>query len=176
VVEYYRAIGHRPDAYAAHTRFVSVDDTSARSLADKLLDRPELIAGLGDLSGDRPVLIEPWNVTASEVAVAEHLQAPINGMDPALRHLGFKSTGRRLFAEAGVPVPYGWEYIRTVDEVVAAVEMIQRARPLATSVVIKHDDSGAGDGNVVLPRTERRTVRRRRNPPPGRRAAWVVCG
>lgn len=75
------------------------------SLADKLLGRPELITRLREHIGDRLVIVEPWNVTESEVAVAEQLQAPINGMDPALRHLGFKSVGLRIFVEAGVRCP-----------------------------------------------------------------------
>jgi hypothetical protein len=115
-----------------------------RSLADKLLDRPELITRLREHIGHRLVMVEPWNVTESEVAVAEQLQAPINGMDPALRHLGFKSVGRRIF------VAYGREDVRTVGDVVAVVGAIQAARPDVRTVVVNHCDSGAGDGNVLL--------------------------
>jgi hypothetical protein len=105
------------------------------SLADKLLGRPELITRLREHIGDRLVMVEPWNVTESEVAVAEQLQAPINGMDPALRHLGLKSVGLRIFVEAGVPVPYGREDVRTVGDVVAVVGAIQAARPDVRTVV-----------------------------------------
>jgi hypothetical protein len=71
-------------------------------------------------------------------------------MNPTLRHLGFKSAGRRLFEAAGVPVPYGVEDVRSTDDLLAAIAAIQAARPLVERVVVKHDDSGAGDGNVVL--------------------------
>jgi hypothetical protein len=64
--------------------------------------------------------------------------------------LGFKSAGRRLFKDAGVPVPAGCEGVRDLDGVLAAVAAVRGARPHAAGVVIKHDDSGAGDGNVVL--------------------------
>jgi hypothetical protein len=57
---------------------------------------------------------------------------------------------RRLFAEAGVPLPVGREDVRTVDDVVAAMEHVRRERPAAAAVVVKHDDSVAGDGNVIL--------------------------
>jgi biotin carboxylase len=62
----------------------------------------------------------------------------------------FKSSGRRLFKEAGVPLPVGREDIRTVEEVVAAVAAIREQRPSATGVVAKLDDGTAGDGNVVI--------------------------
>ena len=50
----------------------------------------------------------------------------------------------------GVPVPLGREDVHRVDDVAAAAEWIRAARPGVGAVVIKHDDSGAGDGNVVL--------------------------
>jgi len=55
-----------------------------------------------------------------------------------------------LFTEAGVPLPDGREDIRSVDQVVAAVAEIRERRPNAAGVVVKIDDSGAGDGNVVI--------------------------
>jgi hypothetical protein len=84
------------------------------------------------------------------VDLALALDVPINGTAPGLRQLAFKSTGRRLFAIAGVPYPLGREDVRTTDDVVDAVQFIRHRRPLLGGVVIKHDDSGAGDGNVVL--------------------------
>ena len=129
---------------------VDIDDGTPRSIAAKLLDRPDLLAEIRDRIGDRPALIEPWNVTEQEVALAVALGVPINGTRPELRFLGFKSEGRRLLEAAGVPVPVGREDVRTVDDVLEAIRAIRTARPRAPGVVIKHDDSGAGDGNVVL--------------------------
>ena len=134
----------------ARTTMIEVHDGTHRSSAAKLVDRPDLLAQIRDLVGDRPALIEPWNVTENEVALALALGIPINGSNPRLRWLGFKSEGRRLMRRAGVPVPFGVEDVRTVDDVVAAIHAIREARPEAPGVVIKHDDSGAGDGNIVL--------------------------
>ena len=84
----------------------------------KLLERPDLVEELrGSLAG-RPAFIEPWNVTEAEVDVALALDAPINGTDPGLWHIGFKSADRKLFAAAGVPVPVGREDVRTPDDVI----------------------------------------------------------
>jgi hypothetical protein len=131
-------------------RLFEIDDGTPRSVAAKLLDRPDLLETLRGLVGTRPALIEPWNVTDAEIALALALDVPINGTRPELRHLGFKSEGRRLLVEAGVPIPLGHEDVRSVDDVAAAAEAIRSAHPEVTAIVVKHDDSGAGDGNVVL--------------------------
>jgi hypothetical protein len=54
-----------------------------------------------------------------------------------------------MFRESGVPLPRGTEGIRSVPEVLTAVGHLQ-ALPRVAHVVVKHDDSGAGDGNAVL--------------------------
>lgn len=138
------------DSARDRTTLIEVEDGTNRSVAAKLLDRPDLLAQIRDLVGNQPALIEPWNVTENEVALALALGIPINGSNPKLRWLGFKSEGRRLMRRADVPVPFGVEDVRTVDGVIAAIHTILEARPDAPGVVIKHDDSGAGDGNVVL--------------------------
>lgn len=152
VVEYYFSLmppGVRESA-RARVSLMDIDDGTPRSVAAKLVDRPDLIDDIRRRIGDRPAFIEPWNVTENEVALALAIGAPINGTGPELRGLGFKSEGRRLIGRAGVPVPLGREDVRTVDDVVLAVREIRDARPNLASVVIKHDDSGAGDGNVVI--------------------------
>ena len=85
-----------------------------------------------------------------EVRLALVLGVPINGTQPRLRHLGFKSDGRRLIRRAGVPVPEGYEDVRSTDDVIEAVEALRAAHHARAGIVIKHDDSGAGDGNAVI--------------------------
>ena len=150
VLDYHRRLGPRPQAWGAGTHVVALEDTSSQSLAEKLLRHPDALDRLCRAVGDRPAFIEPWNVTEHEVAVAERLQVPVNGMDPSLWHLGFKGAGRKLFARAGVPLPAGVEDVRTVDDVVRGIEAIRAARPDVSAVVVKHDDSYAGDGNIVV--------------------------
>jgi PGM1 C-terminal domain len=152
VLDYYFSLIPEERRAAARRRLqvLEVPDPSHRPIAEKLLDRPDLVDRLRRLIGGRPAFIEPWNVTDHEVAVALALDAPINGSAPELWPLGFKSAGRRLFKEAGVPVAVGCEDVRTVHDVLAAVASVRAARPSAAGVVIKHDDSGAGDGNQVI--------------------------
>lgn len=153
VVQYYIDLlpAERRASTAHRIRVVEVpDDGTGRSVAARLVNRLDLVALLREHIGDRPALIEPWNVTEHEVNLALALEVPINGSAPELRPLAFKSAGRRLFATAGVPAPLGREDVRTTDDVVDAVRYISRWRPRLGGVVVKHDDSGAGDGNVVL--------------------------
>jgi hypothetical protein len=152
VCDYYESLVPRSRRADVRSRFrtVVLDDVTPRSVAEKLLDRPELVAEIRRMADGRAAFIEPWNVTEPEVEAAVALQMPINGTAPRLRPLAYKSAGRRLFRAAGAPVPYGHEDVRTVDDVVAAAADIHRVRPGCTAVVVKHDDSGAGDGNVVI--------------------------
>jgi len=152
VLDYYLALvpEDRREETRARIRLIEVDDETVRSVASKLLEQPDTIAAIREHIGDRLVFIEPWNVTEHEVNLALALDVPINGTAPELRPLAFKGAGRRLFASVGVPAPLGREDVRTTEDVVDAVRWIGRQRPLLGGVVIKHDDSGAGDGNVVL--------------------------
>lgn len=152
VLDYYLELipATKRDATRGRITIFEVDDGTPRSVATRLLERPDLIASIREHIGDRPAFIEPWNVTENEVNLALALDIPINGTAPELRPIAFKSAGRRLFADAGVPVPFGREDIRTTDDIIAAVHAIRAKRPGTAGVVIKHDDSGAGDGNVVL--------------------------
>jgi hypothetical protein len=118
-----------PESLDARERFrlVVVDDPSTRAVATKLLERPDLLADVTRWIGDDPAFIEPWNVTEPELQLALALGLPINGPAPDLWPLGFKSSGRKLFREAGVPVPPGFEDLRTVSDAVDAIEQLRTA-------------------------------------------------
>jgi PGM1 C-terminal domain len=152
VIDYYLSL--LPPETSARVRpricTVVVPDDSGRPVAAKLLERPDLLEHIRDCIGGRPVFIEPWNVTADEVAVAVRLQAPVNGTVPELWPLGFKSSGRRLFAAAGIPIPSGTEGVRTADDLRLAIARLRRAHPGLAAAVVKLDNSASGDGNQVI--------------------------
>lgn len=131
-------------------RIVVIDDSSARAVASKLLDRPDLIAEIRSWIRNDPAHIEPWNVSEPEMEVAFRLETPINGTPPALWPLGFKSAGRAIFREAGVPVAAGFEDLTSVDDAVDAIDRLRTEHTALQAVILKHDDSGAGDGNAVI--------------------------
>lgn len=129
---------------------LSPDDASPRPLADKVLDQPQLLGATRRFIGDDPALIEPWNVTEAERDLAVALDVPINGTNPARRSLASKSGGRKLFAAAGVRTPLGVEDVGSPAEVAAAVSVLRATKPGLAGVVVKLDDSVAGDGNIVM--------------------------
>ena len=129
---------------------IGVGDPSPRPLATKILARPDLIEHLRRLGGDRPVLVEPWNVTATERDLAVALDMPLYGSPPELWRLCTKSGGRRLFREEGVPLPPGEEDLRRLDAVTTAIAHLRREDPQLPAVVVKLDDSASGDGNAVI--------------------------
>ena len=152
VLDYYVSLAP-PDqrgSMRSRLQILEVPDASPRSVTAKLLDRPDLLDRIRQATRGRPAYIEPWNATSLEMEVAEQLGLPLNGTAPQLWPLGFKSNGRRLMRLAGVPVPLGHEDVRTVDEVLAAAVDIRGRHPGAAGVVVKVDDSAAGDGNRVL--------------------------
>lgn len=141
---------HQRRDVRAQIQFLEVPDPRPRSATDKLLDRPDLIAELRHMVGESVAYLEPWNVTESESRLARRLGLPLNGTAHKLWPLGFKSSGRRIMRSAGVPVAFGVEDVRSLNDIVAAVEDVRRRRPGATGIVVKTDNSGAGDGNRIL--------------------------
>ncbi len=152
VVDYYVSLLPEDARARVRDRFhvLAVDDATPRGVSAKLLERPDLLDRLRSIVAGRPAVIEPWNVTEAELAVAEHVGAALDGTPPSLEHLGHKSAGRRLLRDAGVPVADGVEDVRTVDDVLAAVRAVRARRPRCRGVVVKTDDSSAGDGNRVI--------------------------
>src|SRR4029450_8898827 len=145
VLDYYASLLPRAQRGSARTRFrlAVVPDDSPRPIAAKLLDRPDLMAALRVSFANGPAFSEPWTVTQREVEVAERLQVPIDGPASNLWHLGFKSSGRRLFMEAALPLPAGREDIRTVNQLLAAIVEIRKQRPSARGAVVELGHTGA---------------------------------
>jgi hypothetical protein len=172
-----------PESLNASERFrlIVVDDRSARPVAAKLLDRPDLLADITEWIGDDPGFIEPWNVTEPEQQLALRLGLPISGSDPKAWPVGFKSAGRKLFRGAGIPIPPGIEDLTTVAGAVDAIERLRMSKPDLPAVILKHDDSGAGDGNAVI-RTDdleppgSRNARRRLRSRVNRLEPWYLEG
>jgi hypothetical protein len=152
LVRYYSALV--PDLSLDDARrrltLISLDDPSPTPLAAKLLHRPDVIAQLRTLADGMVAMIEPWNVSAAEKELAIELQMPLYGPHPRHWQLGTKSGARRLFVAEGVPCPTGVEDVATPDQVVDAIVHLRKLDHGLHAVVIKLDDSAAGDGNAVI--------------------------
>jgi hypothetical protein len=129
---------------------IALDDPSPRPLAEKLLERPDVIARLRDLAGDAPALVEPWNVGVNECRLAVELDMPLYGAHPRFWRLATKTGGRRLFRETGVPLPDGFEGLRSLPDAADAISALRLRHPGLAAVIVKLDDSASGDGNAVI--------------------------
>jgi hypothetical protein len=126
-------------------------DASPRPLTQKILERPRLIerirAGIEDKAR---AYLTVFNSTPFERKLAVLLGIPLNGVDPSLNHLGTKSGSRKIFREAGVDLPLGFEDLTTEDEVVDALLELKKQRPSLGRAVVKLNDSFSGEGNAVF--------------------------
>jgi hypothetical protein len=154
IIEYYLALlsGVIPSHARSRLTLVHVDDASPRSLSEKLLERPQLLARIAALIPNKSRShLMPYNTTELERDVALSLGIPMYGADPRLAPLGSKSGCRRLFADAGVPHPLGVENLHTLDEMVEAVTGMRAQRPTMDSVIVKLNEGVSGAGNAFVP-------------------------
>ncbi len=153
IIEYYLALlpGVIPSHARARLSLVAVHDSSPRSLSEKLLERPRVLARISALipNPERSHLV-PYNTTELERDVALSLGIPMYAADPRLAPLGSKSGCRQLFAETGVPHPLGVEDLRTLDDLADAVISMRAQRPEMDSVIVKLNEGVSGAGNAVV--------------------------
>jgi hypothetical protein len=153
ILEYYFELLAGIPASHARSRLtlLCAYDASPRSLTEKILERPRLIQriryGIGDQSR---AFLTVYNATHFERRLAVLLGIPLNGVDPQLQTLGTKSGSRRVFREAGVPLPEGFEDLRSENDLVDALEGLKRKRPGIRKAVLKLEESFSGEGNALV--------------------------
>jgi hypothetical protein len=151
VVDYY--LGLIPAAENARDRIhlLSPEDDSPRPLAQKILERPDLLARLRELISDAAgAFIMPFNVRRLERDLALELDVPIYGVDHRFARYGLKSGCRRVFESAAVSHPLGEGGLRSAAELADALMAVRQARPGLEAAVVKLDDAVYGEGNLVI--------------------------
>ena len=153
IIEYYLALlpGVIPRHARARLHLVATHDGSPRSLADKLLERPRILARIRALIPDRTRChLIPYATTTLERDLALALGVPLYGADPRLLPLGTKTGCRRLFAQTGVSHPQGFEDVHDIEDVVDAPTRLRAARPAATDAIVKLNEGVSGRGNATV--------------------------
>ena len=153
VVDYY--LGLLPGVIPWHARarltLVSVGDAGPGPLSGKLLARPRLLREIrGMIPNPGRCHLIPYNTTSLERDLAVSLGIPMYGSDPRLNDLGTKTGCRRIFEQLGVRCPVGAEDLRSVDDLVEAVQQMRRRRPSLTEAVVKLNDGVSGSGNALV--------------------------
>ncbi len=152
VLDYYFSLVPELDTAEARSRFVPLSLVDGRNepLSSKLLARPGALERIRRLIGEPEVaLIIPFCMTAAEVGLAERLQLPIYGSDPALGWLGSKTGSRQVFAEEGVQHPVGLE-VRGSDDLATVLAELRERCPSARQAVVKLDQGVSGLGNALV--------------------------
>ena len=153
IVDYYLQLLEGVSASRARERLsmLSVYDASSRPLSEKVLERPRLLERLRTLIGDpERAYLTCYNSTPLERRVAVQLGIPLNGLDPDLLEHGTKTGCRRIFAEAGVSHPAGFEDLHREDEIVDALVRMATERPGLKRAVVKLNEGFSGEGNGVF--------------------------
>jgi hypothetical protein len=149
---YFQLLAGIPASHArSRLTLLCAHDASPRSLTEKILERPRLIERIREGIQDRSrAYLTVFNSTPLERRLAVLLGIPLNGADPDLAHLGTKSGSRKIFREAGVPLPEGSEDLQSKAEVEEALVELAARRPGIRRAVVKLNDSFSGEGNAVF--------------------------
>lgn len=153
IVDYYRNLLDGVSVSDARQRLqmLSVYDSSARPLSEKLLERPRLLERLRKHIGDpERAYLTCYNSTSLERQLAIALNIPLNGVNPDLLYYGTKSGGRDIFSQAGINQPAGFGNLQSEDEVVAALVKLANDRPGMNRAVVKLNEGFAGEGNGMF--------------------------
>ncbi|HUG63706.1 MAG TPA: peptide ligase PGM1-related protein [Gaiellaceae bacterium] len=152
IVDYYFSLVPELDTPEARSRFeaVSLVDGRNEPLSRKLLARPGALDRIRRLIREPEVgMIIPFCMTDDEVGVAEALQLPIYGCDPALNWLGSKTGSRKVFEDGNVQHPIGLD-VRGSDDLIAALDELRARSPAARRAVLKLDLGVSGLGNAIV--------------------------
>jgi hypothetical protein len=153
IIDYYLHMLPGITGYHALKRLtlLSCHDSCSKPLTQKLLERPRLIKRIRQsIPPGHEAHMACFTVTPLERALALRLQVPIYGCDPDLFHLGTKSNSRKIFKACGIPVPPGFEDIRSVEGIVEALVQLKQLFPSMKRAVLKMNDGFSGDGNAVF--------------------------
>jgi len=153
IVQYYlNFLGGIPYNHAMR-RLVLLDaaDSSAKPLSQKILERPWLMDRVAKCIGDPSRChMVVFNTTSLERTLAVRLGIPVYGVDPNLLHHGSKSGGRKIFREAGIPMPEGFEDLYSEQEVVEALDSLWQRNKALKRAVVKLNEGFAGVGNALF--------------------------
>lgn len=153
IVDYYlHFLAGIPASHAAaRLTLLSTYDGSPRPLTEKILERPRLIQRiLAAIPDPSRAYLTVLRSTALERRLAVALDVPLNAADPRMDALCRKSGARRILRQAGLSVAYGYEDLRDENDLLEALQTLQRQRPALQRAIVKLDSSYWDEGNAIL--------------------------
>ncbi len=153
VIDYYlNLLSGIPSTHARRRlTLLSTDDASARSLTQKILERPRLLARLRAAIGDPELAhLSVFNATALERELALALDIPLYACNPDLAFWGSKSGSRIAFRRSGVLLADGAEHVADINAAAAALVDLRQRNPGLRRAVLKLEEGFSGEGNAVF--------------------------
>lgn len=153
IIDYYLQL--LPGVPYSHARrrlhMFSTDDASCdKSLTQKVLERPALIKRMRAIIKNAEVAhLSVFNVTGLEKTLSVALGIPLLGAEPRHLHFGTKSGSRKLFREAGVLFPDGFEDLKTPCDMAEALAELRLRHEGLKRAVLKINEGFSGEGNAI---------------------------
>ncbi len=153
IIDYY--LNLLPGIPASHARdrltLLSCFDSSGVPLSQKILERPNLLKRIMRAIPDiETAHLTCFNATVLERTLAVRLDIPLYACDPDLCWLGSKSGSRKIFRDAGILMPDGFEDLKSKHELTLAISELKERNPALRRVVIKLDEGFSGEGNATF--------------------------
>ena len=152
IVDYYLQL--LPGIPFSHARdrllLFSAYDASAKSLTQKILDRPRLMERIRQAVRPTKSYMVCYNSTPLERELSIKLGIPLWASDPDLLYWGTKSGSRQIFQECGVPYPDGSELVWSTEDLAEATARLWERQPHLQRIVIKLNEGFSGEGNAIL--------------------------
>ena len=153
IIDYYLHL--LPGVPGQHARgrliLLSCDDASPIALTSKILSRPRLIERIKQAIPDTgSAHMTCFTVSELERRLALRLDLPIYGCDPSLAYWGTKSGSRKVFREAGIDHPAGFEDLADPVNVADALVELKAKKPRLRKAVVKLNEGFSGEGNALL--------------------------
>jgi len=153
IIDYYLHLLPGIPAQHAKKRLVllSCYDSSDAPLSAKILARPRLIERIKAAIPDpHAAHVTFFTVTPLEKKLALKLELPIYGSDPDVAYWGSKSGSRKVFREAGIELPPGFEDLEDAEGIVDALTALKEQNPALRRAVVKLNDGFSGEGNALF--------------------------
>lgn len=141
-----------PSSHARERLFLyHCSDASKLSLSQKVLARPRLVERIRSSIADAAnAHLVCFNTSPAERTLAVQLGIPLYANDPDLYDLGTKSGCRKVFREAGVLFPDGFEDLRDGNDITEALARLKESQPEMRRAVVKLNDGFSGEGNALF--------------------------
>ena len=157
IVNYYLHL--LPGIPGGHARerltLLSCDDASPVALTRKIIARPRVLERIAHAIPDLAAAhMTCFTVTELERKLSLQLGLPIYGCDPSLLYWGSKSGSRRIFRDAGIDMPEGFEDLADASDIAGALAELKALKPRLRKAVVKLNEGFSGEGNAVFDLSE----------------------